>query len=464
MPITRLRFTNVGPFDDVDFEFDSQVNVFTGPNNSGKSTALWVLGEIVVYPFIVPTKLLRGKEATWRVDFQFGQETRGFSGSIPVSQSKLTELEQTYEQIGYTTFVPALRYSTDFRSGGPSVLPDLDRGIEETLELLSQTAPALVRKSGLEEIRQGLRIARTSDSPDLRKRSALFSSQPFLASDKAVIQKILDLDYKAYRRNDPAIRDIVERIAPIASEITEGFPIQFLGVAEDENGLFPQFRTPDGDIPINVLSQGTQSIIQWLAHLLIGYAEYYDYPPDLEERPGILIIDEIDASLHPSWQRRIIPTLISHFPNLQIFCSTHSPLMLAGLKQGQVQLLRRDGQGKVTVSRNETDIIGWSADEILRNLLDVPSPTDLETVKQVDRLQELRRKDSLTTEEAEELERLRHRVSQDLLGGPMAAELDRLAELLKDARAHVSTRSEPGPSTEARSTRTRRKPSDSCTG
>ena len=59
MPITKLSFSNVGPFDEVEFEFDPQVNVFTGPNNSGKSSALWVLGDIAVYPFSFPRKLLR---------------------------------------------------------------------------------------------------------------------------------------------------------------------------------------------------------------------------------------------------------------------------------------------------------------------------------------------------------------------------------------------------------------------
>ena len=34
MPITSLSFTNVGPFDEVEFTFDPQVNIFTGPNNS----------------------------------------------------------------------------------------------------------------------------------------------------------------------------------------------------------------------------------------------------------------------------------------------------------------------------------------------------------------------------------------------------------------------------------------------
>lgn len=218
---------------------------------------------------------------------------------------------------------------------------------------------------------------------EFAKRRALFQTNSSLIRDEAVIESIIEFDYRAYRQNDPAIRSIIKKVAAVASEITEGFPIEFLRIAEDEDGLFPQFRTPDGAVPLNVLSQGTQSILQWLASLLIGYAQYYDYLSNLEEKPGILIIDEIDAHMYPSWQRRIIPILRSHFPNLQLFCSTRSPLMLAGLQAGQVQLLKRDNGGKITVSRNETDIVGWSTDEILRSFLNVPNPTDLKDVRTV---------------------------------------------------------------------------------
>ena len=147
------------------------------------------------------------------------------------------------------------------------------------------------------------------------------------------------------------------------------------------------------------------------------------------------------------------------FPS-QIFCSTHSPLMLAGLKEGQVHLLRRDENGKVTTTRNETDIIGWSADEILRNFLDVPNPTDLGTVKHIERLQELRKKDDLSVEESKELEQLRHQVNQDLTGGPMASELDRLADLLKEAKAHVDAPPAPSPSSSVKPIRRRRNRSE----
>ena len=190
----------------------------------------------------------------------------------------------------------------------------------------------------------------------------------------------------------------------MTSDITQGFPIEFIGVDEDREGFFPKFGTIDGSVPLNTLSQGTQSIVQWLAHLLIGYAEYYNFPDKLEEEPGILIIDEIDAHLHVSWQQRVIPTLTRHFPNLQIFCSTHSPLMLAGLKRGQIQLLRRDENGKVSVSRNESDIYSWTADEILRQLLELPTPTDLATSDRLNRLQQLRQKQKLSNKETKELD------------------------------------------------------------
>jgi hypothetical protein len=205
------------------------------------------------------------------------------------------------------------------------------------------------------------------------------ATDPILIRDEVAIESMVELNSRAYRWNDPALHSIIAQVATMASEITEGFPMQFLRVAEDRGGLVPQFRTPDGDVPFNVLSQGTQSVMQWLTYVLAGYAKYYGYPTNLAAQPGIVIIDEIDAHLHPAAQRRIIPALQRHFPRLQIFCSTHSPLMLAGLKTSQVQLFRRDERGKVTVSRNETDIVGWSVDEILQGYLGVVPPAGAAT-------------------------------------------------------------------------------------
>ena len=408
MPIASLNLTNIGPFDDIEFEFDPQVNVFTGPNNSGKSTVLWALGDILVHNFEFPQKLLRTNPADFRIRLMDGSGSES-EGQLPISADEYSDdcVRKRVKQhidfvkpIEYAEFVPSLRLSTDFRSPGPKAENDLGNNENSLYEA--------------------------------RKRHLTGTS---LIRDEDIIQQIIDLDYRSYRRSRSVYREIVVKISKLASEITEGFPIEFLGVAEDARGLFPLFRTPDGDVPFNVLSQGTQSIIQWLACFLIGYAKYYDFPDNLEDKPSIFIVDEIDAHLHPSWQRRVIPALIRNFPKLQIFCSTHSPLMLAGLKEGQTQILRRNEEGKIAVSRNEKDVIGWSMDEITRILLDVPDPIDLETAKHLDRLQELRRKHTLSPDESEELEILRHSVNRNLLGGPWSAQVEKFTDLLQRAKA-----------------------------
>ena len=434
MPTTKLSFSNVGPFDDIEFEFDPQVNVFTGPNNSGKSTALWVLGELLVYPFPMPAKLLRSDLPPWKLAMSSPSGTDSFEGVLPADTNLLLD---AYAKIGFSCYVPAQRHGTNFRSQGPTVSQGFEDRLDEELENIYQEIPADVKKMGLEAIRQAWRRAWQEglEKPELAKRMKLMLAGNTLVSDNAVKQKMVDLDYASYRRNQPSIRATVEKVASVASEITKGFPIQFLGVSEDSEGLFPLLRTLDGELPLDVLSQGTQSIIQFLARLIFGYAEYYDFPSDLKDKPGVLIVDEIDAHLHPSWQRRIIPALTKHFPSLQIFCSTHSPLMLAGLKAGQVQLLQRDEDNRVTVSRNEDDLVAWSADEILRNFLGVRDPTDQETVVQLERLRELQGKQDLSPEESEELESLSDEVSEDLLNGPVAAQVDRFIQALEQAKA-----------------------------
>ena len=46
---------------------------------------------------------------------------------------------------------------------------------------------------------------------------------------------------------------------------------------------------------------------------------------------GIVLIDEIELHMHPSWQRNIIPILKKTFPNIQFIVTTHSPLVLGEL-------------------------------------------------------------------------------------------------------------------------------------
>jgi putative AbiEii toxin of type IV toxin-antitoxin system/AAA domain-containing protein len=344
MPIRDLHVTNIGPFDDMTFEFDEHINVFVGPNSSGKSTTLMTLANIVTYPFTLPGRLCKTAPAAFTVHIvgRNGQPQE-LAGVLPLDQEALAYASRwttVLTALGYSAFVPALRQNTSFRSRG-SIAESPWTGMSQLPE-------------------------------ELVLRKSLLPTDATLVRAEAVLERMVEFADRAVRRNDPGMRRLLTHIVSIASEILDGFPVEFWRIAEDRDGVFPQFRTLDGDIAFDIFSQGTQSVLQWLAYVLISYAKYYGYPSNLAEQPGIMIIDEIDAHLHPTAQQRIIPILRRHFPTMQIFCSTHSPLMLVGLQPGQLQLLQRDSHGTVTVSRNATAIAGQSTDAVLHQFFAIP--------------------------------------------------------------------------------------------
>src|SRR5262249_12182261 len=189
------------------------------------------------------------------------------TGALPVDQAAFAAQQSHWATIlaslGYSAFVPALRQSTGFRSRGARSEPT------------PQEMPQLPEELWL--------------------RRSLLPTDASLMRAEAVLERMVEFAERAVRRNDPAMRRLLTHIASIASEILDGFPVEFWRIAEDRDGLFPQFRTLDGNIAFDVFSQGTQSVLQWLAYVLISYAKYYGYPSNLAEQPGIMIIDEIDA-------------------------------------------------------------------------------------------------------------------------------------------------------------------------
>lgn len=94
--------------------------------------------------------------------------------------------------------------------------------------------------------------------------------------------------------------------------------------------------------------------------------------------PGIVIIDEIDAHLHVSWQRRIGPWLTAHFPNVQFIVTTHSPYICQAADPGGLIRLpgvREDAAPEV-VSEDlyERVVYGSGDDAVLSDLFGLDTP------------------------------------------------------------------------------------------
>ncbi|MFN0200083.1 MAG: AAA family ATPase [Bacteroidia bacterium] len=90
------------------------------------------------------------------------------------------------------------------------------------------------------------------------------------------------------------------------------------------------------EIQLHELADGYRSILAMTLDILYrmtysfsitNFLENIDTQNATINLSGIVLIDEVDAHLHPSWQEQIGFQLKKHFPKLQFIVSTHSPLV-----------------------------------------------------------------------------------------------------------------------------------------
>ena len=449
---TGLKLTKYGPFtESIEFDFDPEVNVFIGPNATGKSTILKALD------WCSPRQ---GEQRIfiWDGDWIL-KEGDPLFGTVPVVylppvREVLPRFDET--NINRWTYTP-IRESDEYREEEDVALR---YGELEPLE----PTPVMACVSEIQKAQRDWRnLVRRTEGPHYRRVPEVLGHNHDLTSfDAAQVYRALQELLVGGRRNDrlQAARVIMVAracIQDIGTEVLQGGPANFFDRSQTYDGDFA-FVSPakeyigmgskvvgGGGEPLYLgnLSTGIQGLFGWIYYLSLQMAEHYSFSEESadsgrsyrwHDQPSILLIDEIENHLHPTWQRRVIPALRKHFPGLQIFATTHSPFVVAGLKRGQVHLLKRDASGIVTASTNERDVIGWTADEILRTMMGVEEPTDQLTVYRAERLRQLRGKEVLTPEEEIELNELRRQVNEDLLAkrGPLEAQEERFDKLMRD--------------------------------
>jgi predicted ATP-binding protein involved in virulence len=87
------------------------------------------------------------------------------------------------------------------------------------------------------------------------------------------------------------------------------------------------------------LSQGDKSLMALVGDIARRLAMLNPALDNPLTGDGIVLIDEVDLHLHPSWQRSIIDRLTHTFPNCQFILTTHSPLVISDCKDVLVYTL-----------------------------------------------------------------------------------------------------------------------------
>lgn len=116
------------------------------------------------------------------------------------------------------------------------------------------------------------------------------------------------------------------------------------------------------------------------------------------KKSGVVLIDEVDAHLHPAWQREIGFWLKRHFPNIQFLVTSHSPLICQAADEKGLFVLPQPASGKAPRQLDDEEyrkVIASRPDTILLTpafgLQNTRSPVAVEKRARLSRLEAKKR-------------------------------------------------------------------------
>ncbi|MCX4242180.1 AAA family ATPase [Paraliomyxa miuraensis] len=190
----------------------------------------------------------------------------------------------------------------------------------------------------------------------------LFDTHPRLARHLTVFSESVALSRATDWLYDLKFKALEAEKGGHADGGAAGRLLQRLFELMNESGLLPHqtritdvtsddvlFVDGDGnDIPVDDLGDGYRSILSLSFELLRNLVAAFggDRIFDAEGKvvvPGVVLIDEIDAHLHPQWQRRVGQWFLERFPRMQFIVTTHSPLVCQAAERGTIYRLPPPG-------------------------------------------------------------------------------------------------------------------------
>lgn len=149
------------------------------------------------------------------------------------------------------------------------------------------------------------------------------------------------------------------KIQALIEDIFSGFSLQirFKGIDENKKLVFANMKNEE--FGIEGLSSGEQQILSKV------------FPLFTDSMKGhVILIDEPESSLHPSWQTRLVSILrrCAKSNDCQIILATHSPQIIASVRKEEIRIFTRDDEGYVKVGTCTDGPYGWTVEKVLMEI------------------------------------------------------------------------------------------------
>ncbi|MCC5865209.1 MAG: AAA family ATPase [Wenzhouxiangella sp.] len=415
MKLKKLALANFRGFDQIDLDFADDVTVIAGVNGVGKSGVLRALTSSLS---LALPKFTVSKESPLSLN-----DTDVHSGKPGLSMSVTLALDTAKVIIDLTRAAPLaddkaqslikrrddLRFATRETKKGSKeerAINDEIRLIEIQLDQTLDISTVRILPENVANDADELIIDLKADRQ--QPLCVFYSTSRFLSRLPPTLPKAKQIDVptaydKALNQLEVSLNDFANWYRIVEAGESRATKERLLQQLEQAITTFlPQvsnLRLHDGRPPrfsmtksgqplfLEQLSDGERGLLALVFDLTrrLAIANPASENP-IAEGVALVLIDEIELHLHPSWQRRVLRLLLSTFANCQFVVSTHSPQVIGQVRPEKLRLLHQEESGKVVLA-DATQSFGMDSSWILQNIMGVPA-RDYETEQRLSAIYE----------------------------------------------------------------------------
>jgi len=324
----HLRLRNTGPAPELQLELAPRLNLITGDNSLGKSFLLDV--------------------AWYCLTRRWPQELNpGLSGGAMAQPSERgVEAEISFSVDGETDPNQPKAYKCAYQLEDEAWIGRAGRPVNPGLVVYAMADGAF---AVWDPARNAWKRRGSVDAPEKNKAYVFNSRQVWTGlanpqSDLGNLCNGLIQDWASWQRENgeafAQLKAVLNQLSPDPERPMTPGPL--VRISRQDSQDYPTLISAAGHaVPLVHWSSGLKRIIG-LAYLLVwAWQEHVKASGLLARSPArqmIFLIDEVEAHLHPSWQRRVVKSLIEVVDNLnqhtsvQLLLVTHSPLVMASVE------------------------------------------------------------------------------------------------------------------------------------
>ena len=359
--LKKLHLENYRGFSDTTIEFSDHITCIAGINGAGKSSCLdalannlsWVTEMLKEPPyqngrFMNPEEKKKGSSFAAKIETVVtvdNSETTISTGSDFVPGIKINFADQPTLKELFAKIMQS--YPLDNRKNLPVLVYYPTNRSELEIDITAETEKDLnskyeIYKNNLDSVihyNDFFRWFRNQEDRENAKKLEHYES----GDSKSIYE---DRELKA-------VRKAISILLP-----------NFSKLKVDAQRLNVLMNKDDTTLNFSSLADGEKGVITLFGDIARRLAIANETLENPLEGNGIILIDEIDLHLHPSWQRKICHALVKTFPNCQFVITTHSPQILGELKSNEIWLLN-----DFNVYRPDSSF-GLSSNQILDEVLE----------------------------------------------------------------------------------------------